>query len=102
MALPVLLRPKYLIRRKALRSGLFGPSRMWRSVAFVIIFGNGLKKFFGKTAEPLGVRTIGKGHLITVAAAAPLGRRQAKRAGVTKSAIAAAARADLEAAQRTS
>jgi hypothetical protein len=100
--LPVLLRPKYLLRRKALRSGLFGPSRLWRSVAFVIIFSNSLRRFFGKTPERLGIRTIGKGHLITVAAAAPLNRRQAKRAGITKGAIAAAARADLEAAQRAS
>lgn len=100
--LPVLLRPKYLIRRKAMRSGLLGPSRLWRSVAFVIIFSNALRRFFGSRPEPLGVRTIAAGSLISVAASKPLSRRQAQRAGITKSALAAAASADLEAAQRAS
>jgi hypothetical protein len=99
---PLTLRPSFLIRRNALRKGLLGPSMLWKVVAAVVFGRSTLKKVFGKTAEPLGVRTIGKGHLITVAAAAPLSRRQAKRAGVTKRALTAAARADLEAAQQAS
>ncbi len=100
--LPVLLRPRYLIRRKALRSGLFGPSRLWRAIAFYIIFEKSLQRFFGKHPERIGTRRVGVGHVITVAAAAPLTRRQAKRAGITKASLADAARADLEAAQRAS
>jgi hypothetical protein len=100
--LPVLFRPKYILRRKALRSGLFGPSRIWRLVAFVIIFENGLKKFFGRQPDRLGARRIGAGHVLTVAAYAPLTRRQAKRAGVSKSSLAADAHAELEAAQSAS
>lgn len=96
---PLILRPSFVVRRNALRKGLLGPSTLWKVVAAVVFGRSTLKRFFGRTAEPLGVRTIGTGHLITVAAAVPLSRRQAKRVGVTKSAIAAAARADLEASQ---
>ena len=100
--LPVLLRPKYLIRRTALRRGVFGPSLLWRTVAFVVIFDSGLRRFFGKQPEQLGKRTIGVGSVITVAASAPLTRRQAKRVGVTKASLAADARAELEAPQSVS
>lgn len=97
--LPVLLRPKYLIRRRALRSGLFGPSRLWRYVAFVIIFENTLRKFFGKQPDRIGTRAIGVGHVITVASYTPLTRKQRKASGITKASLEAAARADLDRAQ---
>lgn len=100
--LPVLLRPKYLIRRKALRSGLFGPSRLWRTIAFYIIFEKSLQRFLGKHPDRIGTRRIGVGHVITVAASVPLTRRQAKRAGITKASLAADARAELQAAQQAS
>lgn len=92
---PVLLRPKYLIRRKALRNGLFGSSSAWRVVAFVILFENGLKRFFGKHPEKLFVRRVGVGRVLTVAAYAPLTRKQRKRTGITKASLEAAARDDL-------
>ncbi len=100
--LPVLLRPKYLIRRRALRSGVFGPSRLWRYIAFAIIFENGLRRFFGKQPDRLGTRRIGVGHVITVASYVPLTRKQRKASGITKASLGAAARADLEAAQQAS
>ncbi len=99
---PVLLRPKYFLRRKALRNGLFGPSRLWRYIAFVIIFRNGLGRIFGKRPEPLLTRRIGFGQVMTVAASAPLSRKQAKRTGITKALLEADARGELEAAQRAS
>lgn len=99
---PLTLRPSFIIRRNATRKGLLGPSMFWKIVAAVVFGRSTLKKIFGKTAQPLGVRTIGAGHFITVAAATPVSRRQARRAGITKDAIAAAARADLEAAQQAS
>jgi hypothetical protein len=40
--------------------------------------------------------------VITVAAAMPLTRKQARRAGISKDALAAQARAELEAAQQAS
>ena len=100
--IPVNLRPKYLIRRKAMRHGLFGPSRFWRFVAIVIAGSNTLKKTFGKSPERLATRRIGIGHVITVATYAPLTRKQRKSLGITKASLAADARAELKAAQRAS
>lgn len=99
---PVLFRPKYFLRRKALRNGLFGPSHVWRMIAFVIIFRNGLGRFFGKRPERLATRRLGAGQVFTIAVVAPMTRKERKRSGITKASLAAAARADLEAAQRVS
>ena len=100
--LPLALRPSFIIRSNALSKGVLGPSTLWKFVALVM-FGRGtVKRLFGRTPERLAVRRIRPGHVITVATSAPLTRRQAKRAGISKSLLAAAARADLEAAQRAS
>ena len=100
--LPLTLRPSFIVRRNALRKGMLGPSTLWKVVA-IVVFGRGtLKRVFGRTPDRLGTRTIGVGHVITVAAAVPLTRRQAKRAGVSKEALAVEARAELEAAQQAS
>jgi hypothetical protein len=85
-----------------MRKGVLGPSTLWKVVAVVVFGRSTMKKVFGKQPETLGKRTIGVGHVITVAAAVPLTRRQAKRAGVTKQSLAADARAELEAAQQAS
>lgn len=99
---PVLLRPSMYIRRAAIGKGILGSSTLWKVVA-VFIFGKGtLKKLFGRQPELLGSRTIGVGSVITVAAVAPLSRRQAKRSGVTRKSLSADARAELGAAQRAS
>lgn len=98
--IPLTLRPSFVVRRAAMRRGILGPSTFWKIVA-VFVFGRStLKKLFGRNPEPLGTRTIGVGHVITVAAAVPLTRRQARRAGITKQSLAAEARAELEAAQQ--
>ncbi len=96
--LPVLLRPRYAIRRRALKNGLLGPSGLWRLIAFFIIFSRLNQRIFGKRPDRLLTRRIGVGHVITVATSAPLTRREAKRAGISKSLLAEKARADLEAA----
>lgn len=96
------VRPSFIIRRNAVRKGILGPSTLWRIVA-VVMFGRGtMKRVFGRHPEPLGKRTIGVGHMITVAASVPLSRRQAKRAGISKKSLAGEARAELEAAQQPS
>lgn len=100
--LPPNLRPKYYIRRRALRHGLFGHSTVWRFIAFVIIFENGLRRVFGRTPERLVRRRIGVGQVLTVAVHAPLTRKQRSATGVTKASLEAAAQADVEAAQRAS
>ena len=99
---PLTVRPSFIIRRNAMRKGILGPSTLWRVVA-VVVYGRGtVKRVFGRNPEPLGKRTIGVGHMITVAAAVPLSRKQAKRAGISKKSLAAEARAELEAAQQPS
>jgi hypothetical protein len=102
MALPPLLRPSFIIRRNAMRKGLFGPSTFWKIVAVVVLGRGTLQRVFGRKTERLGVRTIRPGHVITVAAAMPLTRKQARGAGISKDALAAQARAELEAAQQAS
>lgn len=99
---PRALQPSFIIHRKAMRQGVLGRSLFWKIVAGVVFGRSTLKKVFGRNAEPLGKRTISAGHMISVAANAPLSRRQAKRAGVTKDAIASRARADLEAVSSSS
>ena len=100
--LPPQLRPSYVIRRNALRKGILGPSTLWKVVAVIVLGRSTLKKVFGRHPEHLGTRTIGVGHVLTVAAATPLTRKQAKRAGISKSSLERDAWADLEAAQRPS
>lgn len=99
---PLVLRPSFIIRRNAIRKGLLGPSTLWKVIALVVLGRGTLKQLFGRTPERLGVRSIRAGHVITVAATAPLTRKQAKRAGISKASLAASARAELEAAQRAS
>lgn len=98
--IPVVLRPGFILRRNAMRKGLLGPSNLWKIVALVVFGRSTITRMFGRRPDVLGTRTIGVGHVVSVAVAAPLGRKQAKRAGITKSVLEAAARADLEAAQR--
>lgn len=99
---PVTLRPSFVIRRNAMRKGVLGPSTVWKVVAFVVFGRNIAKRLFGRHPESLGTRTIGVGQVLTVAAAAPLARRQAKRAGITKASLERAAWADLEGVQQSS
>jgi hypothetical protein len=100
--IPVTLRPSFVIRRNAMRKGVLGPSTLWKLVAVVVFGRSTLKKVFGRNAEFLGSYTIGIGHVLSLAVAAPLTRKQAKRAGITKASLETAARAELEAAQRSS
>jgi hypothetical protein len=99
---PRTMRPSFIIRRNARRKGLLGTSNLWRAVAVVVFGRDALRKAFGKQPEMLGTRTIGVGHVITVAATVPLTRKQAKRSGITKDSLRADAVAELEAAQQAS
>ncbi len=99
---PRTLQPSFIIRRKAMRQGVLGRSVVWKVVAAVVFGRSTMKKVFGRNPEPLGKRTIAAGGMISVAASTPLSRRQAKRAGITKEALAARAEADLEAVSSSS
>lgn len=101
--LPYALRPAVIIRRKAIRQGLLGPSLFWKVVAGWVFGKTTIKKFFGKNDEPLGTWKVGSNKFVNVINAAPPSRKQRKRskaAGITskaaKSAIIAAAVADAK------
>ncbi len=96
--LPRALRPSVVIRRKAIRSGLLGPSRMWKVVA-VVVFGRGsIKKFFGKNPEKIATQKIGANSFVNVINAKPMTKKQQKAAGINKADLKAQASADVAAA----
>ncbi len=77
--IPRILRPKFLIRRKAMRSGIFGQSTFWKIVA-VWVFGRAsIKKFFGKNTEVIDVSKLGRGRYMQLATAKPVTRRERKK-----------------------
>ena len=100
--IPLTLRPSFIVRRNAVRKGVLGPSTLWKLIAVVVLGRRTLQRVFGRNPERLGTRTIRVGHVLTVAAVAPMTRKQAKRAGITRRSVAADARAELEAAQQAS
>jgi len=96
--IPYALRPSVVIRRKAMRRGILGPSSFWKLVAVVVFGRKTIKRIFGKAPEDLGTRTIGVGSLISVAVFLPMTRKDRKRRGITLASARADAAADLEAA----
>lgn len=100
--LPYALRPAVIIRRRAIRQGLLGPSLLWKVVAAWVFGRSTIKKFFGKQPESLGTWKVGSNKFVNVINAKPSTkkqRKQLKRAGTTKkaarSAIIAAAVTDV-------
>ncbi|HUF96854.1 MAG TPA: hypothetical protein VMM60_01920 [Ilumatobacter sp.] len=76
---PRLLRPAVLIRRKALYSGIFGNSTLWKGIA-VWVFGKSiLKKMAGKNVEVIDVSAMGAGRFMTIETIKPTTRRGRKK-----------------------
>jgi len=100
--IPRAVRPSVVIRRKAMRRGILGPSTFWRVVAIFVFGGKTIRKFFGRTPDTLGTRVIGVGSAISIAVFMPMTRRERKRRGITLSSVRADAAADLEAASHAS
>lgn len=96
--LPYALRPAVIIRRKAIRQGLLGPSLFWKVIAAWVFGKTTIKKFFGKQPEKLGTWKVSSNGFVNVINAKPQTKKQRKAAGVTskaaKAAIVAAAVAD--------
>ncbi len=99
--LPYALRPSVIIRRKAIRQGLLGPSLFWKVIASWVFGKTTIKKFFGKNDEPLGTWKVGSNNFVNVINAKPATKKQRKASGITskaaKAAIVAAAVADAKA-----
>ncbi len=97
--LPYNLRPRVIIRRKAIWSGLLGPSTFWKVVAAFVFGVSTIKKVFGKTPEDLGTFSVGKNSFVNVINAAPMSAKERKRAGITKQMIVDRAVEDVAAAR---
>ena len=87
MALPYALRPSVILRRKALRQGVLGPSLFWKVVAAWVFGSRTIKKFFGKEPESLGTWKVGSNEFVSVINAKPMSKRQRKQAGLTRDVI---------------
>lgn len=59
-----LLSPTFMLRRKALRLGVFGDSRFWQFVAFVIFTRRVIRKVMGSDPIVAGVERIRPGETI--------------------------------------
>jgi hypothetical protein len=95
---PLALRPSFVIRRKAVRQGLLGPSLFWKVVAVLVFGRRTLKTVFGRQSESLDKVTLRTGTHVKVSNIAPargLGRRQRRR---ELARLEAEARADVAAA----
>ena len=91
--LPYALRPKVIIRRKAIWSGLLGPSTFWKVVAVWVLGKDTIKRAVGKNPEALGTFSVATDNFVNVINAKPLTKKQQKQLGITKATIAAAAEA---------
>jgi hypothetical protein len=79
--LPYAYRPSVIVRGKALRRGLFGPSTFWKLVAAVVFGRSTLKKIFGRNEEVLDRLVLkGGGRLVQVETFQAPTRRQRRRA----------------------
>ena len=98
----LLFHPSRAIRRNAIRYGIRGSSRFWKYMAVAVFVPKLIERFFAKTPDDLGIRTIGMGHIISIAVSKPLTRGERKRQGISRASLRDKATADLQAAQRAS
>ncbi len=79
--IPYTYRPSVIVRSKALRQGLFGPSTFWKVVAAVVFGRRTLKKIFGRNEEVLEKAVLkGGGRLMQIETIKAPSRRQRRRA----------------------
>jgi len=77
-----MMRPTMVIRAQAFRKGLFGSSRLWRTIAYAIIGKRVLKRYFGREPEIIEVATMrGGNHWMDIRTFTPQSRRARRRAG---------------------
>lgn len=70
------LSPALLVRRQAVRKGLFGGSRGWQ-VLLAIIFGRrALRKVLGKEPEVVATEQLDPGQFVTIRAIDPRSERR--------------------------
>jgi hypothetical protein len=79
--IPYAYRPSVIVRTKALRRGVFGPSTLWKLVAAVVFGRSTMKKMFGRNVEVLEVAKLkGGGRVMQVETFKAPTRRERRRA----------------------
>jgi hypothetical protein len=79
--IPYTYRPSVIIRSKALRQGIFGPSVFWKVVAAVVFGRSTVKRIFGRNEETLEQATLkGGGRLMQIETIKAPTRRDRRRA----------------------
>jgi hypothetical protein len=79
--LPYAYRPSVIIRSKALRRGIFGPSTLWKVIAAIVFGRSTLKKIFGRNEEVLEIAKLqGGGRVMQIETFKAPTRRQRRRA----------------------
>lgn len=87
--IPYAYRPSVVIRSKALRQGLFGPSLFWKVVAAFVFGRSTLKKLFGKNEQILEKAVLkGGGRLMQIETIKAPTRRERRRAAKAERAAA--------------
>jgi len=99
---PRAYRPSIVVRRNAMRRGLFGSSTLWTGVAVVVFGRNALKSLLGKQPERIDKVRLRMGEQLIIRTAKPLSRREQRRTGITRATLLAQAEADVRAAKRAS
>jgi hypothetical protein len=95
---PLTLRPAFVIRRRAMRQGLLGPSTFWKVVAVVVFGRSTLKRIFGKTPEHIETVKLGPDRFLSIITSTPLSRKERRRTGITRAVLLEQALADVRAA----
>lgn len=81
MGLRRFLKPSVLLRRKALRSGLFGGQRGWLSVWIIMFVWRRLKALFGfGDPQPVMVEDVEPGQRFVIAHEPSTSRRKRRKA----------------------
>lgn len=70
-----------VLKRSALRKGVFGASTGWKAVAAVVFGGTFLRRLVSKQAEVVSVEKLRPGQTVTITSIERTTRRQRRRAG---------------------
>jgi hypothetical protein len=79
MALLLVGRPA-LLRQNALRQGFIGKDRFWKTVAYLYLANDVVKKLTVKEPERLGIERLVEGQSVTITALPRSSRRAARAA----------------------
>jgi hypothetical protein len=69
-----------IVRHAALREGVYGKSRFWRGIALMLFANDAVRAVTVKAPEQLGVERLAPGQTVQVSAVGPRQRRRARAA----------------------